>query len=96
MKIEKLAESLTPIIYYLKRYLVLIFVLIIGCIIGFMTYRIGVYSNVEPSEEQIEERISSLRTVKLDEDAVEKIQALKDQNINIESLFNNGRDNPFE
>ena len=61
-----------------------------------MTFNIARYSNAEPDEIQIEEKKVSLKTVKLNDRAVQKIKELEDKNINIESLFNNGRDNPFE
>jgi predicted patatin/cPLA2 family phospholipase len=61
-----------------------------------MTLQISRYSNAEPTADQIEDKKNSLKQVVLNEEAVEKIQELEDQNINIEALFNNGRANPFE
>lgn len=96
MKQDKILASLQPIKNFIIRFKVILFIVCVGAAIGFMTIKIAYYSNSEPSEDQIAERKNSLRTVKLNEEAVAKIEELKDQNINLESLFNNGRANPFE
>jgi uncharacterized protein YpmB len=96
MNIDKLITKLTPIKNFIIRYVVLIFVISVVAILGFMTIMIARYSNAEPTAFQIEDKKASLTAVNLDSDTVEKIEALKSKNINIESLFNNSRDNPFE
>lgn len=65
-------------------------------IIGFMVLRIYMLAAAEPSEEQIEEKISSLKIPKLDQKSVDIIVSLEDRNIPIGSLFPEGRTNPFQ
>jgi len=96
MKLEPYLQKLTGAKDFFVRYAVMIFVFTIVLLFGFMTFGIAKYANLEPTESQKDDKISSLRTVKLDEKSIEKIQSLKDQNISIESLFDNGRDNPFQ
>ena len=96
MKLDSITHQLSPIKDFIVRYAVLIFVFSVVGIFAFMTLGIAQYANLEPSESQKEEKLSTLKTVKLDEKSIEKIQSLQDQNINIESLFDNGRDNPFQ
>jgi hypothetical protein len=96
MNIENILKQLQPLKMFIVRYAVVIFIVVASGIFGFMTLQIARYSNAEPSIDQIEEKKSSLKQVKLNDEAVKKIQDLEDKNINIESLFNNGRANPFE
>ncbi|MEI6237132.1 MAG: hypothetical protein WCP03_00845 [Candidatus Saccharibacteria bacterium] len=96
MNIETIISKLQPVKIFIVRYAVIIFIIATAGIFGFMTLQISRYSNAEPTSDQIEEKKNSLKKVKLNDKAVEKIQELEDKNINIESLFNNGRDNPFE
>jgi hypothetical protein len=96
MKINNILAKLTPFKNFILRYDVIIFIILVGLVFGFMTLKIANYSDKEPTSDQVDERKNSLRVVKLDDTAVQKIQQLEDQNINIESLFNNGRANPFE
>lgn len=96
MNTEKIINKLQPVKIFIVRYAVIIFIISAAAIFGFMTLQISRYSNAEPTSDQIEEKKNSLKQVKLNDEAVQKIQELEDKNINIESLFNNGRDNPFE
>ena len=96
MKIDTIIAKLSIVKDIITRFSVIIFVIFLGLVFGFLTFNIANYSNREPSDDQIEERLSSLKTVNLNQQAVDKINELRDQNINIESLFNNGRANPFE
>jgi len=96
MKIATLLEKLIVIKDFLARFTVIIFVFFVALVFAILTLNIANYSNREPSDDQIEERLSSLKTVNLNEQAIQKIQELESYSISIESLFNNGRANPFE
>lgn len=78
------------------RYRVVLFVFLVGLIYGFILYRINVYANVEPAKSTLDERLLEVKRVKIDEEAINKIEDLQDRNVNIESLFDNGRANPFQ
>lgn len=96
MNIEPILHQLNSVKDFITRYAVLLFVFSVVGIFAFMTLNIAKYANLEPTSSQEDERLSTLKTVRLDEKSIEKIQSLQDQNINIESLFDNGRDNPFQ
>lgn len=96
MKLDAYFEKLVPIKNFFVRYAVIIFVLVIVTIFGAMTFMIARYANLDPTSSQGDERTSTVTTVRLDEKSVTKLQSLEDQNISIESLFDNGRDNPFQ
>lgn len=96
MKLDNLTAKISPIRNFIVRYAVIIFVLSVVSIFAFMTLNIAHYSNLEPTSDQTDERKNSLTSVKLDEKSISKIKELQDQNISIESLFDNGRENPFQ
>ncbi len=62
---------------------------------GFLVMQISKYSTMEPSDQAISEKFKTVTMPKIDEDAIAKIQQLKDQNIEVQSLFENARNNPF-
>ena len=93
---QDITNQLTPIKTFITRYAVIIFVFSVVSVFAFLTLRIASYANMEPTTVQQDERMSSLTAVKLDENSINKIRQLQDRNINIESLFDNGRANPFE
>lgn len=61
-----------------------------------ITIKAGDYSRVEPSQLEIESKISGSSSKKLDQEALDKLNELQERNISIDSLFDNGRTNPFE
>jgi len=52
-------------------------------------------NNPSISEEQLSERAQSLSVPNIDKDTVDKIHQLESQNIQVQSLFNEARKNPF-
>jgi len=98
MNIRELLSSdkISSVKLFLKRYLVFVFTGFVLITMATMILTIRHYSNSEPSEQQIDDKKASLKAFKLNDEAVKKIQLLQDKNISIESLFNNGRANPFE
>lgn len=93
---DTIINKLLPIKNFIGRYSVIIFIIAVVSVLSFMTLRIAHYANLEPSDSQIDEKKASLKNTKLDEAAISKIKELQDKNISIESLFDNGRNNPFE
>ena len=96
MKLDSLIIKLLPVKTFIVRYAVVIFVVSVVGIFIYMTLSIARYANLEPTSSQAEDRKASLTAVKLDEKSITKIKELQDQNISIESLFDNGRANPFQ
>ena len=96
MNKENIVNKLQPVKLFVTRYAVIIFIIVVAGIFGFMALQISIYSSSEPTSDQIDEKKSNLSQVRLNDEAAQKIQELEDKNINIESLFNNGRANPFE
>jgi len=93
---EKLQGYGNQILTYAKRYAVIIFVVVFSVLSGFLVMRIGELSRAEPEQAQIDLRLEEVKRTKLDEDTISKLRVLQDKNISIESLFDNGRTNPFE
>jgi len=96
MKLDSLIIKLLPVKTFIVRYAVVIFVVSVVGIFIYMTLSIARYANLEPTSSQAEDRKASLTAVRLDEKSITKIKELQDQNISIESLFDNGRANPFQ
>jgi hypothetical protein len=94
--ITALTSKFATIKDFIVRYALIIFIIGVVGILGFMTLTISHFSNLEPTDDQIDEKKSSLKAVRLDEKSIAKLVQLEDRGINIESLFNNGRTNPFE
>ncbi|HUP26303.1 MAG TPA: hypothetical protein VM124_01490 [Candidatus Limnocylindrales bacterium] len=94
-KLKDALSKLKPVIGFLKRYAVFVFVMLLLGIFGFFVLRINQYSRIEPSDEAVEEKLQAVQRPKVDQSALDKIQQLQDQNVQVHSLFDQARNNPF-
>lgn len=93
--IAKLLAKLAPISRFVKRYVVFIFFVVMLGIFGFLVFRINQFSQREPSDSAIEDKLSTVQHPKIDQSIRDKIKQLQDQNIQVQSLFEQARNNPF-
>lgn len=93
--IKPIIKKLKPVINFVKKDSVGIFLFIVACIFGFLIWRIGTLANAEPSQDAIDEILLGVVKPKIDQQSIKKIQDLQDQNIDIKSYFSD-RNNPFQ
>lgn len=88
---EQLQAALTKLL----RYRVTLFVLLLFVLYAFLAYRINTFYHVAPSTDTAGQ---TARTAlpRIDPATVHKIQQLKDNSVNVQTLFNEARDNPFQ
>lgn len=97
MKNEKLSLSilsgaLTRSISRVGKYSGLLFFVIIAFVYTFLIYRIHTLSSVEPTQSVV---TAKARTPHIDKNLVLQLQQLKDNSVNVQTLFDQARDNPF-
>lgn len=68
-------------------------VLLLG-VFGFVIWRLNNKLDPEMDQQRYDEQITTLKKVKFNEEAISKIQELKDSDVDISSRFVD-RDNPF-
>lgn len=95
LNFKELPAKLLPIIGTLKRYVVIIFIVALVGILGFLVYRINSLTQLEPNEDDVTEKLQTVQRPRIDQAALDKIQQLEDQNIEVQTLFQQARDNPF-
>jgi len=95
LEIKPLLAKLSPVVSFIKRDSVAIFLSIVAVIFGFLIWRIGTLANAEPTQSEIDEKLVGVVRPKIDPASIKKIEDLQAQNINIESYFSD-RNNPFQ
>lgn len=95
IELNTFTTKLQPVLNSLKRYVTLLFIMMMLIIFGFIVYRINHFSNLEPSDDAVTEKLQSVQRPRLDQTVIDKIQQLQDQNIEAKSLFDQARNNPF-
>ncbi|MDB5185949.1 MAG: hypothetical protein JWL85_472 [Candidatus Saccharibacteria bacterium] len=95
LDLKTLPATLLPLLNKVKRYVVIIFIGVVVLVYGFLVLRINTFAQTEPTDEAVTERLKAVQRPKIDADALEKIQQLEDQNVEVQTLFKQARDNPF-
>lgn len=80
---------------YLSRYHSIIFFVFLALIYGFLIFKINSLSNQQPSDDEVSAQITRTSTPRIDESVVKKIEQLQDNSVQVKSLFNEARKNPF-
>jgi hypothetical protein len=63
---------------------------------GFVVNQIRLYATAEPNEDALLENLEATNTVRIDEETVSAIKKLESTNVDVETLFDDARDNPFQ
>lgn len=92
---QSIKQQLAPLGAVVFRYKKFIFAIGVLLAISFLVFRINQFTSVEPSQQQIDDRLQTVARPKLDPALLDRIQQLKDQNVEVQSLFDQSRDNPF-
>jgi len=79
----------------LGKYLPLIAFLLFMLVCSGLVLQIGQLSRQDPSDDAVSEKLSTIKTPKIDPATLKKIQQLQDQNVDVKSLFDQARNNPF-
>ena len=74
-------------------YRVFIFFLVAAGLYGYILWRINTLSNQPPSQGDVAAKTAPQPHI--DPDTLEKIQSLQDNSVNVQTLFDSARQNPF-
>lgn len=79
----------------LRAYLGFFLFLLLALIYAFMVGQINKYSNPVVGEDEVLGELDSLPPLTIDKDAADKLKTLEDNSVNVQTLFREGRTNPF-
>ncbi len=78
-----------------KPYLPIIFFVSITLTGAFLVFSISQFASIEPTEDQVSEKLETIKRPNIDQASVNRIHQLQDQNVELNALFKSARDNPF-
>jgi len=93
--LRNLTEKLTATTDRLKRYLPVIFVVMLLAIYGLLTYRTQTLNNAEPTVDATTAQASSAKIPRIDPKVIAQLKSLQDNSVTVKSLFDQARNNPF-
>ncbi len=100
MKNIQLSQSLKPLsskfAHIFKPYMGIIFFLLLASIYGFVIFRINTLSSATADSSEVSSKVKAAPTPRIDAHAIKQLQSLKDNSVNVQTLFEQKRTNPFE
>lgn len=94
-KIANITTIFASVNKFITRYTMLILFVVLSVMYGFLAYRINVLTQAEPSDELVAEKLNTGPRTKVDQTAVNKMRQLEKENIEVKTLFEDARNNPF-
>lgn len=95
LDVKNLPTIALQLLKRVKRFVPLIFILATLFLYGYLVLYINELTQVEADELAVLEELQSTSRPEIDQAAVDKIRQLQDQNVQVETLFEEARENPF-
>lgn len=93
--ILKLIDRFHYVSVFIKRHNVTLFIVFFLGIYSMLVYQINNYINTEPTQAQLSENINKSGKISIDQESIDRILDLEEHNIEVQALFQQARDNPF-
>ncbi len=93
--IQTIKSQLKKYTSSIRRYSLIIFLVVITGLYGYIILGINQAYQTQPNAANTAEEIGTIKRLKIDQDSINKIKQLQDQNISVQSLFEEARQNPF-
>lgn len=94
MNVSDIPKLFAGSLKQLSAYRVILFFLVVASLYGYILWRINVYSNAPASSS--EEATQTTKQPHINPATVAKIKSLQDNSVNVQSLFDAARQNPFQ
>lgn len=79
----------------MAKYTGVLFFLFIALVYGYVIMQINEFGNTPVDQQAVADQVQELSTPSIDEQAARKLQNLRDNSVNVQTLFEESRTNPF-
>ena len=96
LNIKSIAALSVTWLQKMRQYLPLIFIVALLGLYGFLVFQINSVTSAEPTDDAITEKLQTVQRPKIDQATIDKLQLLQDNSTEVQTLFKQARDNPFQ
>jgi hypothetical protein len=93
---KALFDKLSDRAQQLRQYSVLAFLVVVAGIYGFVLFRINTLSSAQPTPDAVSSQVKAAQIPHIDPTVVKQLQSLQDNSVNVQTLFDQARSNPFQ
>ena len=94
--IKSLRDRSTGLGLKLRPYRLPVFLLLVALLYGFLLLRINSLSSAQPSPDAVSSQFKAAKLTHIDQTVIKQIKSLQDNSVNVRSLFDQARNNPFQ
>ncbi len=96
LDIATITDKATIVLRKVSRYRLFIFIVFVVLVYGFLILRINTLTGTQPSSDAIASQSDPIKTAHVDKSVVKQLQSLQDNSVNVKTLFDQARSNPFQ
>ncbi len=96
MKMNNLQSQLQHFGKEFLRLRVIVFIGTLVVLYSFIAWRVSTFTHAQPDAQTVESQSSPTKEPNIDQATVNKIQQLQDNSVNVQTLFDQARQNPFQ
>lgn len=96
INLKDLPGQLIGLTKNLARYKLPLYLLFVVIVYGFILLRINTLNSVTPSTTAVNAQHDPIKSARIDEKVVQQLKALRDNSVNVQTLFDQARNNPFQ
>lgn len=95
-QLQKLTGRLSELLPVARRYALAGFIVFVVLVYGIVLLRLNSLNNQQPTEDQVTSQVKAARIPHIDQSVVQQLQSLQDHSVNVQTLFDQARNNPFQ
>ncbi len=96
LDLASLLVKTDPAVRKARRFSFVAFIVFVALLYGFVLLRINTLDNVQPSDDSVSGQVQAAGIPRIDTTVVKQLQSLNDNSVNVQTLFNQARSNPFQ
>lgn len=96
LDLKAVKTGASQFLHTLRKYASVIIFLLLTGVYAYLIVQINTLSNPTVDESLVLSQSKTIPLPRLDEDAAKKLQSLEDNSVNVQTLFNQSRTDPFQ
>lgn len=95
-RLKDLGAKLVLALGRLRGYSLIFFLVFVAVIYASVIWRVNTLLTQQPSPEEVSSQVKANSIPQVDPSVVKQLQTLRDNSVNVQVLFDQGRNNPFQ
>lgn len=96
LDLKDLPSQLAAVFNRVKRYAVLLFLLLVVAVYGYLLLHINGLESAQPGNVDTSQQVTNAATPHIDPKLAKQLQQLQDNSVSVKTLFDHARSNPFQ